>query len=227
MRGLHARQSAFQAIIRIAEDTAPALQLRDDRLLGSELIRTGPRRAYDVAANPLLEQPVAAVFEDAHRLLDLGSLLDRVGHLQEMPLVAHDSHHFDSGKPFDPFRQVEGVAARPDADAIQADVHFDDHATGDPFAPAHGCQRFDLCVVVAGDDRVGRPAERNDALELPRSDDHVSDQQVANAGRGHHLGFGNFRTRHADRTGRHLRQRDRRSLVAFHVRPPLLAARRR
>ena len=128
-------------------------------------------------------------------------------------------------EPVDPFRQIDRVAPRAAADAIEADVHLDDHAARNPLIAAGGRQRLDLRVMIARDDRIGRTAERDDALELPRADDHVGDQQIADAGGRHHLGFGDFRARHADRAGRHLRQRDRRRLVAFHVGPPLLAAR--
>ena len=36
------------------------------------------------------------------------------------------------GEAVDPLRQIDRVAARTDADAVEADVHLDDHAARDP-----------------------------------------------------------------------------------------------
>ena len=175
---------------------------------------------------PFSEDAVAAVLEHAHRLANPRPLLDGVGHLQQMAFVTHDADHLDPFEAVDPLRQVDRLAARADTDAVEADIHLDDYAARNPLLPAGGRQRLDLRVMVAGDNRVGRAAERDHAFELPRADDHVGDEQIANAGPGHHLGFGDFRARHADGAGRDLRQRDRRRLVALHVGPPLLAPRR-
>ena len=102
---------------------------------------------------------------------------------------------------------------------MHARVELEQHAERDP-ALARGPREpeRDLVGVDGGRDRDAL-GEVGEARELLRADDRIADEDVVDAGVGHHLGLAELRHLHADRAGVDLEARDLRQLVRLRVRP--------
>jgi hypothetical protein len=148
------------------------------------------------------------------------ALLRGVFDAQQVPFVSHDAGQGDALQTGDAAGQIAEVAARPDADAVHADVHLDDDAARDAALAADGGERLGLHKVIAGDDRIGDVAERSDALQFGAAGEHVRNQDVLNPCGGVDLGFGDFGDRDTQRPGAKLLMRDGGCLMTLGVRPP-------
>ena len=134
-----------------------------------------------------------------------------------MAFVGEHTHELDAGQRRDPLGEVRGSGAGQDAEPAEPGIELDQHRDREPSLPRHARDaRGDLVRVDRhgdGDapDKIGEPRE------LAPSDDRVADEDVLDAGVGHHLGLAELRDLHSGRSRFELHACDLGQLVRLRV----------
>jgi len=153
---------------------------------------------------------------------DFRALQFRVRFRQQMAFVAHNPRQLQTGELTDPPGQLPRIGSRPRADAVQAEIDFDDDAAANPALPADVRQRLGLGKMVAGHDRIPPAAHRGNPLQLLLAGDHIGNQHVGNAVVDKDFGLTPLGRGNADGAAASLKMGDQRQLVALHMRTPVL-----
>ena len=139
-----------------------------------------------------------------------------------MPFPRHQSGQPHAGRAGGDARHAHRLLSGGNPGAVHADVQLDHH----PHLAAGGGGRLtDLPYAglrIDGDHHVGAAAAQvREATRLGRSDHLVGDQDVLDAGGGHHLRLAQLGAGHAQRATRDQLVRQRRRLQSLGVRAPV------
>ena len=115
--------------------------------------------------------------------------------------------------------EPQDVARGPDTAAVPADIELDQHIDMGREFLRRRSELLDVVRVVDAGRDARAPRQRRHTVELPRPDDLVADQNVADAAVHHDLGFRDFLAADADGTRAYLQVGDCGALVGLGMRP--------
>ena len=210
---------ALRDLAAVVEDVRPRPHLGHPRAADGEA--KGPGRADrddgrgEAAAADLLGGVDRCQAGLTRQALALGVVTALRVHVA---LVGEHAGELEAGQCRDPLGEVRGARAGQEAEPSQPGIELDQHRDREPsLARDAGDARGDLVRV----DRHGDGdafGEIGEPCELVLSDDRVADEDVLDAGVGHHLGLAELRDLHAGRAGLDLQVRDLGQLVRLRVR---------
>ena len=208
------------AVIDVAKDAATGLHFGDARQCGGVLVGAGAAAAHDANLEPRRPAQIGRARQQRDRAFDLTLLYVWIADADSLGLPAKQAREPQTSAAVDQSSELERRLARFGARPVHADVDFDYHPRATAARNRGEVEIAHVARVVDGDDDVGQLEEAHQPLDLGAADNLVRDQDVADAARGHDLGFAELGAGDAERAGRQQLVRQRRNLDGLGVRAP-------
>ena len=175
-----AGDAAAMAIKGIHEDGSPRLHFRDARLRCGNVQRSGSATRDNRTGESVLNQQVMRAGQQSQRLAYRPRLFGLIFQEQEMPLVSHDSGKLQPRQSGDLPRERQCRLSRLHADAMHADVDFQDRANSQARCRHRPADRLGLGDAVHAENRVGNAPQFHQATNFFRPGQHIGNEQIAN-----------------------------------------------